>query len=108
MSIAVVVPTGSDDLEPFTKVKKSFFKRTRKGHIVRLVHDKYLRSDIECGYLLGRVLSQHQLQKIISEAPHQQLLVIDTNIALHQIDILEHQCPATSLVVMNQVLLRIR
>jgi PIN domain len=43
---------------------------------------------------------------MVSEAPHKQLLIIDTNIALHQIDILEHKCPATGLVVVLQTVLQ--
>jgi exosome complex exonuclease DIS3/RRP44 len=42
----------------------------------------------------------------VSESPHQQLLVIDTNVALHQIDILEHDCPATGLIVILQTVLQ--
>ena len=28
------------------------------GKIIRLVQEKYLRADVECGYLFGRILSQ--------------------------------------------------
>ena len=97
------VEIAENSVNTFTKAKKSFYKRTRKGQIVRLVHDKYLRNDIDCGYLFGKPLDQETLRRIVSEAPHKQLLIIDTNIAVHQIDILEHQCPVTSLVVILQV-----
>jgi exosome complex exonuclease DIS3/RRP44 len=39
-------------------------------------------------------------------APHKQLLIVDTNIALHQIDVLEYNCPATSLVIVLQTVLQ--
>ena len=28
------------------------------GKIIRLVQEKYLRADVECGYLFGRIISQ--------------------------------------------------
>lgn len=84
----------------------SFFKRTRKGKVVRLVKEQYLHDDIECGYYLGRQLSKQELRALVAQSPSKQLLVVDTNIALHQIDVLEHPCPATSLVVVLQTVLQ--
>jgi exosome complex exonuclease DIS3/RRP44 len=43
---------------------------------------------------------------MVSGAPHQHLLIVDTNVALHQIDVLEYNCPATSLVVILQTVLQ--
>ena len=86
--------------------KKCFFKRTRKGKIIKLTQEKYLRSDAGCGYLHGSQIESSDLRTLVAEAPHKQLLIIDTNIALHQIDILDHRCPATSLVVVLQTVLQ--
>ena len=86
--------------------KKCFFKRTRKGKIIKLTQEKYLRSDTGCGYLHGCQIETNDLRSLVAEAPHKQLLIIDTNIALHQIDILDHRCPATSLVVVLQTVLQ--
>ena len=86
--------------------KKCFFKRTRKGKIIKLTQEKYLRSDTGCGYLHGCQIESNDLRTLVAEAPHKQLLIIDTNIALHQIDILDHRCPATSLVVVLQTVLQ--
>lgn len=36
---------------------KSFFKKTRKGKILRVVADHYLRDDIGCGSLAGKPVS---------------------------------------------------
>lgn len=36
---------------------KAFFKKTRKGKILRVVSDHYLRDDIGCGSLAGRPVS---------------------------------------------------
>eukprot|EP00602_Paraphysomonas_sp_CaronLab_P006700 CAMPEP_0185034340 /NCGR_PEP_ID=MMETSP1103-20130426/24109_1 /TAXON_ID=36769 /ORGANISM="Paraphysomonas bandaiensis, Strain Caron Lab Isolate" /LENGTH=1005 /DNA_ID=CAMNT_0027570957 /DNA_START=192 /DNA_END=3209 /DNA_ORIENTATION=- len=43
---------------------------------------------------------------MVSKAPHRHLLIIDTNVAIHQIDVLEYNCPATSLVVVLQTVLQ--
>lgn len=36
---------------------KAFFKKTRKGKILRVVADHYLRDDIGCGSLAGKPVS---------------------------------------------------
>ena len=51
---------------------------------------------------------QHDLCDIVNEAPHKQVIIIDTNIALHQIDALDHKCPATCLVIVLQTVLQVR
>ena len=51
---------------------------------------------------------QQDLCDIVNEAPHKQVIIIDTNIALHQIDALDHKCPATCLVIVLQTVLQVR
>jgi hypothetical protein len=51
------------------------------------------------------LLEQSKLIQLVSEAPHHHLLIIDTNVILHQIDVLEYNCPATSLVIILQTVL---
>ena len=36
---------------------KAFFKKTRKGKILRVVSDHYLRDDIGCGSIAGKPVS---------------------------------------------------
>uniref|UniRef100_A0A383VI63 Uncharacterized protein n=1 Tax=Tetradesmus obliquus TaxID=3088 RepID=A0A383VI63_TETOB len=74
--------------------KKSFVKKTRGGKVVKVVREHYLRDDIWSGSPLdpGCDPSAH---KLAPDAQH--YLVIDTNVALHQMDFLEH--PAISDVV---------
>ena len=43
---------------------------------------------------------------LVRSAPHKHLLVLDTNIAIDQIDLLEYQCPSTSFVVVLQTVLQ--
>lgn len=84
---------------------KGFNKKTRRGKVVRIIQEKYLRSDVEYGTLCGKTISLDLLKEFVIQAPHKQLLVLDTNIALHQIDVLEYNCPATSLIVLAQTVL---
>ena len=86
--------------------REAFFRRSRRGQIVRTVKERHLREDVGCGYLHGVTVSSDQLERLVSEAPHQQLLVVDTNIVLHQVDLLEYKCPATSLVLVPQTVLQ--
>ena len=100
-----------------TRKRKAFFRKTRKGKVVKIVHERYdalessynninkyfklprryLQSDHSCGYMRSELniveeggvgrdpINPVQLLDMISSAPHKQLIVIDTNIALHQL-----------------------
>lgn len=45
-------------MENQSQLSKVFMKKTRKGKVIKLVREKYLREDIECGYLFGNCLSK--------------------------------------------------
>uniref|UniRef100_A0A915JGH6 Protein DIS3 homolog n=1 Tax=Romanomermis culicivorax TaxID=13658 RepID=A0A915JGH6_ROMCU len=89
---------------------KIFHKKTRRGNIVKIIQEHYLRDDIYCGLSIckfcttassrQRTLSSGQeitgliadrLEKPsitnVVRSPH--VLVVDTNVVLHQMDILE-------------------
>lgn len=78
---------------------KSFFKRTRRGKILHIVEDHYLRDDIGCGTVAGKPITSQDLTQVASESLLRKLLVLDTNVILNQIDLLEYQTPAISCVV---------
>jgi len=99
------VVTDSEDARRPTQTK-DFFRATRKGKVVRLVKEYYLRTDVECGYMQGKHVTVAELQALREQAPTKQVVVVDTNIALHQIDVLEFVCPATRLVVVLQTVLQ--
>lgn len=84
----------------------TFYKRTRKGKVVKIVREKYLRDDLDAGYLHGKKIDRLLLQELVTASDHKTLLVIDTNIALHQIDALEYACPVMSLIVIPQTVLQ--
>jgi hypothetical protein len=127
-------PSIRPSIDPFMESKiKCFYKKTRKrGKVVKIVEEKYYRSDIDCGYLFSNLntndhddddevmdvsassssidansgISVDSLKQMVHHAAHKQLLLIDTNIALHQIDVLEYNCSATALVVVLQTVLQ--
>ena len=49
------------------------------------------------------VSMQEALMQLILQAPHQHVLVLDTNVCMNDIDLFELECPATSLIVVPQV-----
>nr|XP_054755302.1 exosome complex exonuclease RRP44-like [Lytechinus pictus] len=76
---------------------RSFVKKTRKGGVMKVVREHYLRDDIWCG---SAVCSKCSMDKPVLEKepvpevantlcryPH--YLLLDTNVVLHQVDILE-------------------
>ena len=73
---------------------KTFVKKTKRGNIIKVVREHYLRDDLSCGSTLCQVcpnLSPAKLgdmQKAESAlVPNPHYLVIDTNVALHQVNI---------------------
>ena len=57
-------------MELQSQLSKVFVKKTRKGKVIKLVREKYLREDIGCGYLFGSCVSK--VSKL-SNQPHQQV-----------------------------------
>ena len=74
--------------------------------MVQPVQEKYLRTDLGAGAHCGQVLSSSDLRELVAQAPHAHLLIVDTNIALHQVDVLEYNSPATSLIVIMQTVMQ--
>ncbi|KAK9797008.1 hypothetical protein WJX73_004308 [Symbiochloris irregularis] len=67
--------------------RKQFVKKTKKGGVVKVVREHYLRDDISSGTPLDPE-SDPAVNKLSRDASH--YLVADTNVALHQLDFLEH------------------
>ncbi|RXH74893.1 hypothetical protein DVH24_029614 [Malus domestica] len=79
---------------------KSFVKRTRGGKITKVVREHYLRHDIYCGAPVCKVCdtSGARLSPTAST-----ILIFDTNVVLHQIDLIEN--PAIDDVVVLSIVL---
>ncbi|XP_073030891.1 exosome complex exonuclease RRP44 homolog A-like [Primulina eburnea] len=79
---------------------KSFVKKTKQGKLVKVVREQYLRDDIYCGAPFCKVcdISAARLNSTAST-----ILIVDTNVVLHQIDLLEN--PALDDVVILSIVL---
>ncbi|GAB2254227.1 hypothetical protein Droror1_Dr00022036 [Drosera rotundifolia] len=79
---------------------KSFVKKTKGGKLLKVVREHYLRDDIYCGHpacTVCDVKSAKLSSNILT------VLVVDTNVVLHQIDLLEN--PAIDNVVVLSVVM---
>ncbi|EGC33012.1 hypothetical protein DICPUDRAFT_155003 [Dictyostelium purpureum] len=79
---------------------KCFYRVTKKGTVIKVVNEIYLRDDIPCGHdscveckkkLEKRTTVEDRvlLSNEISSLNGTKVLVLDTNVILHQIDLLE-------------------
>lgn len=87
--------------QPYTMHQNnSFLKLTKKGNVKKVIRERYLRDDIWSGTPLDPQCdpSAHRLS---ASAPH--YLLIDTNVALHQLDFLEHSA-VKDIIVCSTVL----
>ena len=86
-----------------TAVNRIFVKRTRRGAVKTHVRQHYLREDLPTGC---PQLDAPELEPRLSDEA-QRYLVLDTNVVLHQIDLLER--PAlTDVIVLQTVLEEVR
>ncbi|KAI8927152.1 hypothetical protein BC831DRAFT_399001 [Entophlyctis helioformis] len=92
---------------------KSFVRKTKKGSVIKIVKEHYLRDDIYCG-LPGcsrcprhdTVLSASPRSSSVSAGvPH--FMVPDTNVLYHQIDVIEHSA-FVDVIVLQTVLEELR
>ncbi|XP_072963915.1 exosome complex exonuclease RRP44 homolog A [Typha angustifolia] len=79
---------------------KSFVKKTKQGRVVKVVREHYLRDDIYCGFQSCTVCDTSSARLSSSAST---ILIVDTNVVLHQIDLLEN--PAIDDVVVFSVVL---
>uniref|UniRef100_A0A8C5LTN5 Exosome complex exonuclease RRP44 n=1 Tax=Leptobrachium leishanense TaxID=445787 RepID=A0A8C5LTN5_9ANUR len=92
---------------------KTFMKKTRSGGVLKIVREHYLRDDITCGCEGCEECSQENpvlqletvLQSSLCTSPH--YLLPDTNVLLHQVDILEDPI-IQNVIVLQTVLQEVR
>lgn len=93
--------------------QKIFYKKTKRGNIIKIVREHYLRDDVWCGVQgcqecrADKFLLDPATTSPSSLLPHPHLLVLDTNVALHQIDLLCHES-IRDVVVPQTVLQEVR
>jgi hypothetical protein len=83
-----------------------YFKKTKRSKVLMFTKEKYLRSDIELGYRNGLSISLDNLNKVVANSLNQHILIVDTNICLHEIDILEFKFSSILVVVILQTVLQ--
>ena len=89
---------------------KTFVKKTKRGAVVKVVREHYLRDDVWCGVKgcdqckqQTPLLDTHpEIESTLCSQPH--LILPDTNVVLHQMDFLED--PAITNVILLSVVLQ--
>ncbi|KAI2668439.1 Exosome complex exonuclease RRP44 [Labeo rohita] len=92
---------------------KTFVKKTRSGGVLKIVREHYLRDDIWCGSEVCKeckdeapVLQEDAcIESNLCSYPH--YLIPDTNVVLHQIDILEDPL-IRNVIILQTVLQEVR
>uniref|UniRef100_A0A182JC98 Exosome complex exonuclease RRP44 n=1 Tax=Anopheles atroparvus TaxID=41427 RepID=A0A182JC98_ANOAO len=90
---------------------KVFMKKTKRGNILKIVREHYLRDDIWCGSAACRKCAQDEnglqldeLPEAVSEKfPFPHYLLLDTNVILYQMDLLEEGA-IRNVIILNTVL----
>ncbi|KAI9002338.1 hypothetical protein BC832DRAFT_561272 [Gaertneriomyces semiglobifer] len=91
---------------------KAFVRKTKRGTVVKVVKEHYLRDDLSCGWAhceqcsnKDHTLTSPRMVPEISNMPH--YLVPDTNVLYHQIDVMEHKV-FTDVIILQTVLDELR
>nr|XP_043901873.1 exosome complex exonuclease RRP44 [Solea senegalensis] len=92
---------------------KTFVKKTRSGGVMKIVREHYLRDDIWCGSEACTECKQESTELLkdaciesnLCSFPH--YLVPDTNVVLHQIDVLEDPV-IRNVIILQTVLQEVR
>ncbi len=61
----------------------SFHKRSRRGKVLKIVAERYTRTDITLGYLHKKLLLHADLASLMQSVGNNHLIVLDTNILMH-------------------------
>uniref|UniRef100_A0A8C5SEZ9 Protein DIS3 homolog n=1 Tax=Laticauda laticaudata TaxID=8630 RepID=A0A8C5SEZ9_LATLA len=95
---------------------RAFLKRTRGGAVLKVVREHYLRDDVACGVpgcpLCGGDAPQRGLEAAPGSpasplVPRPHYLLLDTNVVLHQIDVLEDAALGNA-IILQTVLQEVR
>eukprot|EP00055_Hartaetosiga_balthica_P010541 m.45317 g.45317 ORF g.45317 m.45317 type:complete len:1019 (+) comp7213_c0_seq1:34-3090(+) len=82
---------------------KKFMKKTKKGRVLTVNQEHYLRDDISCGF---KECTWSRCNQMNSPLNCESTLFPDTNVILHQMDVLEHSSICNVIIcttVLNEV-----
>ncbi|CAH2071572.1 unnamed protein product, partial [Iphiclides podalirius] len=90
---------------------KTFLTKTKRGNILKIVREHYLRDDLLCGSSACNSCPHKDDELVLDIKPHSicalfdydHYLVLDTNVVLHQIDVLEEDA-LTNVIILQTVL----
>ncbi|XP_050562222.1 exosome complex exonuclease RRP44 [Spodoptera frugiperda] len=90
---------------------KTFLTKTKRGNIIKIVREHYLRDDLLCGSAACNTCPHKDDEFVLDGKPesicslysYPHYLILDTNVVLHQIDVLEED--ALSNVIILQTVL---
>ncbi|XP_055847363.1 exosome complex exonuclease RRP44 [Episyrphus balteatus] len=94
---------------------REFTRKTKRGNILKIVREHYLRDDLGCGSQLCKICHQDDLELHLAnnakskssmfDFPH--YLLLDTNVVLDQIDVLEEDA-VCNVIVLTTVLQEVK
>ncbi|XP_068631124.1 exosome complex exonuclease RRP44 isoform X2 [Battus philenor] len=90
---------------------KTFLTKTKRGNILKIVREHYLRSDLLCGSSACNSCPHKDDEFVLDATPksicalfdYDHYLILDTNVVLHQIDVLEEDA-LTNVIILQTVL----
>ncbi|XP_075971510.1 exosome complex exonuclease RRP44-like protein Dis3 [Anticarsia gemmatalis] len=90
---------------------KTFLTKTKRGNILKIVREHYLRDDLLCGSAACNTCPHKDDEFVLDEKPesicalfdYPHYLVLDSNVVLHQMDVLEEDA-LTNVIILQTVL----
>ncbi|KAG8908746.1 exosome catalytic subunit dis3 [Tulasnella sp. 403] len=98
------------------QTQRKFFKKTARGKVIKVLRERYLRPSIPCGIVSCTICAHSdpsttptlQPSRKHSAFPTGHYVVPDTNILLHQIDLVESEMLRVPMVLLQTVLDEVR
>ncbi|XP_032512686.2 exosome complex exonuclease RRP44 [Danaus plexippus] len=90
---------------------KTFLTKTKRGNVLKIVREHYLRDDLLCGSAVCHICPHKDDEIVLDTKPEsicklfdfEHYLVLDTNVVLHQIDVLEENA-LKNVIILQTVL----
>ncbi|XP_026737585.1 exosome complex exonuclease RRP44 [Trichoplusia ni] len=90
---------------------KTFLTKTKRGNIIKIVREHYLRDDLLCGSAACNTCPHRDDELVLDSDPesicalfdYPHYLILDTNVVLHQIDVLEEDA-LKNVIILQTVL----